>query len=132
MYCFYTEWEGGLGFRSHIYSTVQPLGTQGLGRGKRFDCFITKVAGERGEGRRGSRLQINLYEGLESFHDLRKFLLAAQPSNHPNHRINKTMKITMEWVFIHNVSLGNEISNIIQKLQTIDSFLLRSSICNKR
>jgi len=83
-------------------------------------------------GGRGSRLQINLYEGLESFHDLRKFLLATQPSKHPNHSINKTTKITMKWLFIHYVSLGNEISNIIQKLQTIDSFLLRSSICNKR
>ena len=47
----------GLGFRSYIYSTVQPPGgTQGLGRVKRFDYFIRKVAGERREGG-GSRLK---------------------------------------------------------------------------
>ena len=50
LYFFYKEEGGGLGFRSHIYPTVQPLSTQGLGRGKRFDYFITTVAGERGGG----------------------------------------------------------------------------------
>ena len=44
---------GGLGFRSHIYPTVQPLSTQGLGRGKRFDYFITVAREREGEGGAG-------------------------------------------------------------------------------